>query len=353
MKGVGLMEHVDAWETIPSAELEEAPHGQLQEFRQDLEVALENEVVVVTPEDFAEGVDTTRAVNAQLIRNVHNRVANGGRHFYLSPDFVWLGDSKTSRFSVVRMAGAETSVHGVFFGLLANETGEGSLPVAVKPFREDPANACDDWLNNSLIAGTNQNYFEPVGFMIGGAINYSITELKQGAETLDNSNWRAVLMDEHNPDYIGQRGLLKKVGSLLGDLHARRIFHGDPQFKNIVNDVAGNVFGVDWESASFQGQSAPDEVLISRASHDLRVLFASMARSENDMGVGLLHKFSPWMQWQHFRNYIFDPYMESYLDKSTDETTFGRLAVVEEQIQKYILERGLQTSLKRMRHTNG
>jgi|GEM_PF-2796684 tRNA A-37 threonylcarbamoyl transferase component Bud32 len=355
--GVGPAEQLDIpWEIIPSGELDEAPHGQLQEFRQDLQASQQNELVVVTPEDFAQEPATTKAANVQLIRQMHNRVTSGGRHFYVSPDFKWLGESEESHFSVVRMAGAETSAHGVFFGLLSDEGGAWTLPIAVKPFREKPINVCADWLNNSLIAGRNQNYFAPVGFMIGGTTNYSITEIRQGAETLDNSHWRRVLMDEHNPEYDGQRALLAKVGTLIGDLHADsdldpdHIFHGDLQFKNIVNDVAGNVFGIDWESASFYNGGASNEVLINRAAHDLRVLFASMARSEEDMGVGLLHNFDPLTQWRHFKRYVFDPYMEAYLEKSTDAAAFDRLAAVEEHIQDYILQRGLYTSLKRPRH---
>lgn len=355
MTGIGLPESIDTtWETIPSGELDEAPHGQLQEFREDLLAIQENEVVVVAPEVFAEGTSTTsttKAVNTQLIHNLRNRVTYAGRNLYLSPDFVWLGESEESHFSVVRMAGAETSAHGVFFGLLSDEGGGWSLPVAVKPFREKPTKAFADWLNNSLIAGRNQNYFEPVGFVVGGHTNYSITELRQGAETLDNSHWRGVLMDEQNPEYVGQRALLTKVGSLLGDLHASRIFHRDTQFKNIVNDVAGNVFAIDWESAHFYGESAAKEVLVNRAAHDLRVLFASMARAEDDMGVGLLHNFDALTQWMYFKRYIFNPYMEEYLAKSTDEGAFDRLAEVEEHVQDYIIRRGLYDSLKRPRHT--
>jgi Lipopolysaccharide kinase (Kdo/WaaP) family len=303
MPGVGIMEQGDiAWETVPSGELEEVPHGRLQEFRQDLEHIQESGALVVRAEAFAENIKSTKPINIQIINNIHRQVVSGGgRQLYLSPDFSWLGEDLASRFSVVRTAGAETSAHGVFFGLLAGEEEKWALPVAIKPFRKNPANAYADWLNNSLIAQTKQNHFEPVGFMIGEKINYSITELKQGAETLDNSDWTTALLDESNPEYTGQRALLIKVGAELGDFNARRIYHGDLQFKNIVIDVAGNVFFIDWESSSFYGDQVPEEVLMKKSAHDLLVLFGSMARSEEDKGVGLLHKFTPWMQWHHFR----------------------------------------------------
>jgi len=351
MSGVGMTEQVDVpWETIPSGELEEVPHGQLQEFRQDLEYTQESGALVIRAAVFAENIQPMKPINIQIARNIHRQVAGGGRHLYLSPDFGWLGEDTVSRFSVVRTAGAETSAHGVFFGLLAGEEGKWALPVAIKPCRKNPANAYMDWLNNSLIAQTNQNHFEPVGFMIGEKINYSITELKQGAETLDNTDWTMALLDEDNPAYAGQRALLKKVGTELGDTNARRIFHGDLQFKNIVNDVAGNVFFIDWESSSFYGDQAPGEVLMTKSAHDLHVLFGSMARSEADKGVGLLHNFEPWMQWQHFKEYIFNPYMEKFLEASDDEDAFNRLAEVEENIRDYILDRGLKASLSRIRH---
>ncbi|HVA11194.1 MAG TPA: hypothetical protein VNG32_03420 [Candidatus Dormibacteraeota bacterium] len=353
MPGVGTMEQADVpWETIPSGELEEVPHGRLQEFRQDLEYTQESGALVIRAAAFAENIQATKPINMQMIGNIHRQVAGGGRQLYLSPDFGWLGEDMASRFSVVRTAGAETSAHGVFFGLLAGEEGEWALPVAIKPFRKNPAKAYADWLNNSLIAQTKQNHFEPVGFMIGEKINYSITELKQGAETLDNSDWTTALWDENNPEYAGQRALLKKVGAELGDFNARRIFHRDPQFKNIVNDVAGNVFFIDWESSSFHGDQAPEEVLMKKSAHDLLVLFGSMARSEADKGVGLLHSFTPWMQWQHFKEYIFNPYMERFLEASDDEDAFDRLAAVEEKVRKYILGSGLKASLSRVRHNH-
>ena len=347
------MEQIDVpWETVPSGELEEVPHGRLQEFRQDLEYIQESGSLVIRAEAFAEHIQATKPINIQMIGNIHRQVAGGGRQLYLSPDFGWLGKDVVSRFSVVRTAGAETSAHGVFFGLLAGEEGEWALPVAIKPFRKKPAKAYADWLNNSLIAQTDKNHFEPVGFMIGEKINYSITELKQGAETLDNSDWTTALLDENDPEYTGQRALLKKVGAELGDFNARRIFHGDLQFKNIVIDVAGNVFFIDWESSSFHGDQAPEEVLMKKSAHDLLVLFGSMARSEADKGVGLLHSFTPWMQWQHFKEYIFDPYMDKFLEVSDDEYAFDRLAAVEETVRDYILGSGLKASLSRMRHNH-
>lgn len=350
--GVGPAEQQDfPWESIPSEELGEASQGQLQEFRQDLESSQEAGALIIRPELFAEDITDEKPVNTQLIRNIDKMVNQGTGRLYLSPEFAWLGDSEITRFSVVRTAGAETSAHGVFFGLLSNSEGDRVLPVAIKPCRTKPAKAYADWLNNSLIAQTGQDHFTPVGFMIGAETNYSITELKQGAETLDNSEWGAVLMDEQNPAYQGQRALLKKLGGVLSVLHANNIFHNDPQFKNLVNDVAGHVFLIDWESSSFYSDNAPQEVLVTKAAHDLRVLFGSMARSKEDKGVGLLSGLGPWMQWQHFKEYIFNPYMDAYLAARPGEASFNRLAEVEELTRDYILGNGLKTSLRRIRQT--
>jgi hypothetical protein len=327
-----------SWDTIPSGELEDRHKVQLSEFRSDLDHACQNGTKVVEPTDFLAEPDASKAYNAQSIAKMERELHAGGRHLYLSPEYSWLSNRSLADFKVLRTARGETSAHGVFFGMLNDPEGNRVLPVAVKPCKENQIKAYADWYNNSLVAQNSQRHFKPVGFMIGDGVRYSLTQLERGVETQDNSEWRTALADENDTAFEGQRALLKKMGKAMGHLHAENTFHGDPQFKNIAVDIAGRLFFIDWESASFFTDDIPEHTAVKKSFHDLKILFSSMKRSVEDNGVGLLSDFVPWMQWQHFKEYIFDPYMETYLDRSPNPDAFNQVAEVEERLIQHIME---------------
>lgn len=290
-----------------------------------------------------------KSIDQQLLPKIEE-IGQDGR-FVLSPDFAWLGSNEFSKFRILRSGRAETSAHQVFFGAIQSVEDESrGVLVAVKPCIERDSTACNDWLNAHLARKAGERNFNPVGFLLHGGRGYSITELDRGVETLDNSEWQQVLLDEQNPAYAGQIEVLGDVAKHLAQLHQKQIFHEDPQFKNIALDISGEMFLIDWESSTFFEGDINPEVLRHKIEHDLKVLFGSMARSVQDNGVGLLHVFKHPIQWQLFKKYIFDPYIETYLE-GEDESgmRFGVVADVEESLQTYIETGALYESLKRHR----
>jgi len=292
---------------------------------------------------------TSRAIDQQLLPAVE-RKGNAG-HFIVSPEYNWLQGKALSHFRIMRSSRAETSAHQVFFGAIhAEDDDDRGLLVAIKPCIERSITACSDWLNAHLARNAGERSFSPVGFLLHGDRGYSITELDRGVETLDNSEWQQVLLDENNPSHVGQIELIRDVASRLAILHKKNIFHEDPQFKNIALDITGEMFFIDWESSTFLQEGAEQSIVQHKMIHDLKVLFGSMARPVEDNGVGLLNIFKHPIQWQLFKKYIFDPYMEAYLqDESEDGDRFEVIAEVESGLQKYIEDGAHFDSLKRHR----
>lgn len=333
-----------SWETIPSAELPETNREQLAKFRAALNHGLEHELLVLNPDEFEPQTSDVKPINAAMASELKEITKSSESLIFLSPEYEWLKKHNLDHFSVLRAAKAETSAHGVFFGLLSDANSEGALPVAVKPCETKPDVAMVDWLNNSLAAKTEKRHFQPVGFMIGGDVAYSITELDRTVETLDNSNWQPVLYDADNPQHEGQRDLLMGVGRAMANLHAKNIAHGDPQFKNIAVDITGNLFFIDWESSTFCDPDVSNAVRVKRAAHDLRILFNSMDRSEEQKGVELLTIFHPSTKWKYFQEYVINPYIEAFLEADQREEAFDQVAEVEEIVCEYVLGNEIEHS---------
>jgi tRNA A-37 threonylcarbamoyl transferase component Bud32 len=327
-----------SWDTIPSTELEQEHRVKLAEFRSDLNHAKANGFEVLDIPALPTSSPNNKPLNTQLEEQIEKRVVGAGQVLYLSPEYSWLQGRELEKFQVLRSARAETSAHGVFFGLLRDVETGGALPIAVKPCKTPRSStAFGDWLNNNLIARSDKTHFESIGVLVGEGVNYSLTELKRGVDTLDNTNWNKVLSEEHNPVFEGQREELLKIGPAMARLHAQNMIHGDTQFKNIAVDLTGNIFFIDWESASFYAPDVEQDFIVKKMAHDLEILFRSMAASEEKYGVGLLNRFSSRMQWEHFKSYIFDPYMEEYLQlTSENENGFERISEIEEKLKDYI-----------------
>jgi hypothetical protein len=341
-----LLERENHWETIPSGELDGNVRERLYSFRESLDRA-KLEGFFALPENLFEAeAENGKPLNTQ----VHNKIADilnhNGDGLYLAKDYEWLSEEDSYSFDVLRTAKAETSAHGVFFGVLVDPLSGRELPIAVKPCEEKPEKAYIDWANNSMIGKTGRKNFKPVGFLSKGAKTFSITELETNIETLDNSNWNNVLLDPSDDIYVQQRELLGKVGAALADLHKDNIIHGDTQFKNIAVDIAGQVFFIDWERSSMLNKAASEEWKMRKMTHDLIVMVRSVACTQEEMGVSLLSNFSHSLKWEYFKKYIFDPYLEAF-QIDNDPKLFDRLADIEDGVKEYVLSpTGLASTIK-------
>lgn len=343
----------DEWDVLFSREMGELGPDQrnrVEAFRETLTEGMTKGFKIVDPDDLSYAVtDNEKPVNSQLAKAVEERV---GENVCLSPDFQWLARAGFSAFHVRRTPGAETSAHKVFFGVLHDPKDvTRGISVAVKPCEEKPKKAVMDWLNNELIHQADERTYEPVGYILTPERGYSITKFKgEGFDTLDSTSWENVLLYEDDPDYEGQREALKSVATTLATNHREYAFHGDPQFKNIVLDITGEVYLIDWESAAFYDEAPKQSVLVHKMAHDLKVLFASMAMPEKHHGVGVLSIFKHPAQWHHFKKYIFTPYMETYLQGDNAEgQRFMTVATVEQQMEDYIVNGELYKSYSRSR----
>jgi len=333
-----------------STELDPPERELVSGFRDALSVGHTLGIRLLDPRDnMYLASNNDRSINQQLLSAVERKGSAG--HFIVSPEYNWLQGKALSRFRIMRSSRAETSAHQVFFGAMhAEDDDDRGLLVAVKPCIERNVTACSDWLNAHLARNSGERSFSPVGFLLQGDRGYSITELDRGVETLDNSEWQQVLLDENNPSHAGQIELIEEVACRLAALHKKNIFHEDPQFKNIALDITGELFFIDWESSTFLREGAGQSIVQHKMIHDLKVLFGSMARPVEDNGVGLLNIFKHSIQWQLFKKYIFDPYLEAYLqDESEDGDRFEVIAEVESGLQEYIEGGAHFDSLKRHR----
>lgn len=333
-----------------SAELDQSERELVSEFRAALQESLVIGTKVLDIDTRMHLVDNpNKAIDQQLLPDVEKKGSAG--HFVLSPEYAWLEGAGLSNFRIMRSGRAETSAHQVFFGALQADGDEDrGLLVAIKPCVERSSTACNDWLNAQLARRAGERSFSPVGYMLHEGRGYSITELDRGVETLDNSEWQQVMLDEGNPNFAGQVELLGDIAVRLAGLHKKNIFHEDPQFKNIALDISGEMFFIDWESSTFFQENTEPSTIQHKMEHDLKVLFGSMARSVEDNGVGLFSIFHHPIQWQLFKKYTFDPYMETYLnDEDEDGFKFETIAEVEATLQEYIESGAIYESLKRHR----
>lgn len=340
---------VFAWELLGSRELEITHRNQLLDFREAYHDAIRENSKVIDIEDRMHILDhPTKSIDQQLVKDIAGR--SEGK-LCLSPEYQWLQGAGFSSFNVIRSSRAETSAHQVFFGVMHDPDDETrGLPVAVKPCEDKAMTACQDWLNGSLAKREGERTFKPVGFILHDNRGYSLTELESEVETLDSTEWDRVLLEEHNPAYEGQRELIGGVAVSLAELHRKNVFHGDPQFKNIALDITGEVFLIDWESATFYEKSPKFQEMHHKLMHDLKVVFRSMALPEDRTGVGLLSPFTHKIQWQLFRQYFFDTYMESYLEGvKADEVQVDLAGELEESLREYIENGEIYRSFSRAR----
>jgi hypothetical protein len=350
--GEQLVEEVPEWEILGSHE-QKGDHGDMvSRFRKDFREAFSNGTSIINIDDLTHNIKSPeKSIEMQLAKSVDSR-ADG--RLYLSPEYRWLEGAGYTHFHARRTSGPKTSSHGVFFGVIHEKPDDvtNAIAVAIKPCVDKPLTAIEDWVGNSLARKVDDRSYEPIGFFTSNEIAYSITRFDpEGFDTLEKIPWVNAARYEGEPEYTEQQEILKKIGTSLANLHDNNVFHGDPQFKNIVHDISGETYFIDWESAKFYQETPPENIVVSKTEHDLRVLFGSMARSIHDNGVGLLEKKTPSAQWAAFRTFIFEPYEEAYIHELTNdfekeqERRLDVLGEVEERMKDYVLNQGLRRSL--------
>lgn len=232
---------------------------------------------------------------------------------YVLPEFADMV-ADLEHAEIRRTTAAETSAHKVFFADLKNADGSTLLPVAIKPFDASPNHALDDFMGGVRAQQNCITTFQPVGYMVGRDMNFSITALDESTESLDVRSWESVLINLEDEKFGDQRKKLSKIGELVAGLHARGVFHGDLQFKNISQNIHGEISFIDWESSTFIDPSDGEDYSgkVEHAASDLWDLYDSAARSESRYGVGLLSRFDRALKWDYFNKFILEPYMDEY-----------------------------------------
>lgn len=263
----------------------------------------------------------------------------------------------------------ETSAHQVFFTNITG--GNGRLRVAVKPFKKDAANVTSssgvkgalvaEWANTLIAAERGFGVFRPLGFVVTSEGGFMMTVRRDGLEPMDNANWAGVLQDvEGNKAMLDD---LSGVGPLLARLHDRGGAHRDPQMKNFVLSESSELKLIDWESAVFndppvwgKNTEGQEDVLLTRAKRDMKVVFDSLARSVEDKGVGFLDGLTPDAQWSFFKEYIMTPYINeriTLLEKGNHpvaDQAVSHLGDLESVMQEYITTGELYKTLARARN---
>ncbi|GAC1387943.1 MAG: hypothetical protein NVS1B7_1960 [Candidatus Saccharimonadales bacterium] len=344
----------EMWDILPSEEMDAALKQPVHAFRDALTAT--NGIVRECDYDRTLKAhlnqDPAKAINSFVQQDIEKRVVRKDERFWVSPDYVDRINAGLTQFSPLRSARAETSAHQVFFGLLhcGNPNDKEALAVAVKPCIDNPFTAVADWLNGRFAVAANLKTLDSVGFLVSNGVGYSLTKLDTTIETLDNTDWTKVFRtSENDARYQGQREQLSDIALEMANLHAHRVFHGDPQFKNVAINVIGQTFFIDWESAGYYRNDAPAEIVINRAAHDLKVLFRSMAFSEKKNGIGLIDDFIHTVQYDIFKKYVLDPYIEERI--WIDENHLDELGEVESVIESYIKDGDVYKSFRRQRQT--
>lgn len=346
------------WEIIGSEE-QKGEHGDVVgAFRERFRTAIQAGIHTIDINSLKHYIkNPDKSVELQLSRAVECRTGDG---VYLSPEYQWLEGAGFVNFHARRTSGPKTSSHGVFFGVLHEKPDDisNAIAVAVKPCIDKPVTAIEDWVGNSLAHQIDDRGYEPIGFFSNGEVAYSITRFDpEGFDTLDKTPWVNAARYIGDPEYAEQQEIVKLIGGSLAELHDQQVYHGDPQFKNIVHDISGETHFIDWESARFYDNPPSEKIIASKIEHDFRVLFGSMARGINNKGgVGLLEKKTPSAQWEVFQKLVLRPYEQAYVydlakdNEAEQEKRMEVLGEVEHRLHEYVINEGLRTSLGQARN---
>jgi serine/threonine protein kinase len=366
----GQIDELD--EVIGSAYIElgetEDPSGVLADFQEALNNSFETTPVVINFDTIFDTVESDPAVGKTITVDCLERVNRSSEsaaqfsrtRWFVGSDELAAELTGIQALRVSRTSIGETSAHGVFFGVIEGPSRK--IRVAIKPFRSQADKPKCEWVNTNLATKNGLSTFRVLGFIFGNDASYMVTERQDGVESMDNANWSVALANpEANQAMLDD---LRKIGPMVARLHEKGIFHGDLQMKNCVVTERGDVHCIDWESTIFVSPEAVydesdlnHELTGNKAIHDLVALFASLARTTEFQGVGLLSSLTPAAQLSYFSEMVLTPYLETRLDlalnkelsSDTSETVQAVLTKIQEHIEDYIMSEKLKDSMARLR----
>ncbi len=245
------------------------------------------------------------------------------------------------------------SAHGVFFADLQvvkrDKLGGVSrerTPVAVKRY-DNPGSALVEFVNTLSVREKGIATVEPLCVVLNESQSSLVTRAKGEIRNLDGEPWQPfVSADADSQVLMGTR--MKKMATLLADLHAQGIFHGDAQLKNFVITPDGSIELLDWESSSVfqnEGRTMAFDTAISHGTKDLESLYGSLTGVPEHLYTPVLVGHLP-DRWKQFREHVFDPYWEHWLqrmdirhpeDTRTEDWYYGYIGEVETRMRETVL----------------
>jgi hypothetical protein len=152
--------------------------------------------------------------------------------------------------------GAADSHHGVVFGRVAVKVGDNAavVKVAFKEFTTESERAIQE--HDVLLAAHQRGFetFVPLAVARDGERTYLITEKRDEVTSMDNEDWSLSPRDAQRYSEIAVPNL-HYIADAVAQLHAKGIFHGDAQPKNIARTDVGKFVVIDVED----GRVASDE----------------------------------------------------------------------------------------------
>ena len=201
-------------------------------------------------ERFIEGQPPTAGVFEGSLATADNGI-------YISPSVMTpeLGEHGLEVVNVEMLPGAQLgtgdSHHEVAFGKAAVQVGDAVVTtgVAIKPFTTESERAGHE--HDQLVRARELGFdtFVPLAVARDGEVTYLITELRSEIESRDNVNWTISPADteRYEAEVVPE---LAFMADSMAQMHAKGVFHGDAQAKNIAKTDTGSMVVIDLEDAT-------------------------------------------------------------------------------------------------------
>jgi hypothetical protein len=227
--------------------------------------------------------------------------------------------------------GAGDSHHDVTFGEVVLRVGEEerAVEVAIKTFDTGTGEAEHE--HDSLIAVRQKGLdaFQPLAIAKDRNNLYLITAKRDEIESRDNADWTISPSDEEAFENI-VRPELAFMSDVMAQLHAKGIFHGDAQPKNIAKTDTGRNVVMDLETAVIvEGDEAiidtingGGDVRDSKAMEDIWHSWYALIHQQTGSQTFMVGEdFETCMEV--FENHVLDPYLESLRRHASPEILAG------------------------------
>lgn len=140
------------------------------------------------------------------------------------------------------------SAHDVFssMGILKLANGEeAAIPVVLKKHSRRER-GLGEFNNNCRVIEKGIETTQPVAAILGKDVAFIASRFDENLQSGDRIQWSAVVEDQRESEIKRFLGL---YATAFAELHARGVFHADPQLKNLSYGSGGRVFFFDWERA--------------------------------------------------------------------------------------------------------